>query len=104
MGTINKMINICQKIICPYFSEEGHNYGCQRYAFSSGCHLKSITSLQDNEYALYTDDESLIPLLKVENNRFFQDDSKYTEDLEFQKENPDFFTERSFKVREIQAN
>ncbi|BAT56586.1 unknown protein (plasmid) [Nostoc sp. NIES-3756] len=98
------MINVCQKILCPYFGQQGHNYGCQRYAISSGCHLQLISQLQDNEYALYTDDESLIALLKVENDRFFKEDPKYADDLEFQKENPELFAERSFKVREIQTN
>ncbi|BAB78122.1 hypothetical protein ACN23B_27120 (plasmid) [Anabaena sp. FACHB-709] len=98
------MINVCQKILCPYFGEKGHNYGCQRYALSSGCHLKLITPLQDNEYVLYTDDEELLASFKVENDRFFQEDPKYAEDLEFQRENPELFAERSFKVREIQTN
>ncbi|MBD2468799.1 hypothetical protein [Nostoc sp. FACHB-145] len=96
------MINICQKILCPYFGEKGHNYGCQRYSRSGECHLQSITQIQENEYALYTNDEAILTSLKIENDRFFLEDTKYAEDLEFQQEYPECFNERSFKVKEIQ--
>ncbi|MBD2441342.1 hypothetical protein H6G69_31950 [Nostoc sp. FACHB-110] len=98
------MINVCRVIRCPYFGEQGHSYGCQRYAFSGGCHLKIIAPLQDNEYIVYTDNEELVNSLKVENDRFFLEDEKYSDDLRFQSENPDLFSERSFKVKEIKPN
>lgn len=98
-----RAINICQLIQCPYFNEKSQNYGCQRYGISCQCHLKKARALTSTQYALYASqgDEINVPSIKEENNKFFLNDNKYINDLYFQAENPDFFREKDFKVKEI---
>lgn len=99
-------INICQKINCPYFSEVNGNWGCQRYAVASGCHLTAIAELQSTDYALYVGslDSVDISNLTSQNNHFFLEDPKYKNDLELQEGTDDWFTEKSFKLRNIDSN
>ena len=91
-------MNICQKIQCPYFSDDHRkSYGCRRYLYSRSCHLaigKPHVNLTWSEYYLSVGDASVsdAELLQWqrENNRFFQEDPRYTEDIQFFEENPDW--------------
>lgn len=96
------MINICKSIKCPYFGE-GKYYGCQRYVFSCGCHLRMIKEFVSTEYILCVDESEPVNIqaLEAENNRFFLEDPKYKSDLDFQKTHSDWFGDKSFKVSEI---
>ena len=91
-------MNICQKIQCPYFSDNHRrSYGCQRYPYSKVCHLadgKPHADLTWSEYYLAVPDGSLseAELLQwqKENNRFFLEDPKYTDEVKFFNENSDW--------------
>jgi len=96
--TMTRTINICKKIQCPYFSDDHRkSYGCRRYLYSRGCHLaigKPHVNLAWSEYYLSVGDASIsdAELLQwqKENNRFFQEDPQYTDDILFFEENPDW--------------
>ena len=103
-------MNICQKIQCPYFSNNHRrSYGCQRYQFSRCCHLavaKPHVDLDWSEYYLSVGDASITnsELLQwqSENNRFFLEDPKYSEQTQFFKENADW-AEGTFVPGEIKS-
>jgi hypothetical protein len=83
-------ILICKTIECPYFEPSTkRSYGCQRYSDSAGCHLNSLAVLESSHYTLCTDQEDLIPVLRSENERFFREDIKLKDDLDFLNKNPD---------------
>jgi hypothetical protein len=95
---MSESICICKEIKCPYFCELANGFGCRRYNVSGHCHLIEETNLRNNQYALYTSDRSCIEYLKQKNNTFFSLDEKYRDDLKFQQENADWFTEKDFKL------
>jgi hypothetical protein len=99
-------MNICQAIQCPYSHEKN---GCQRWSRSNFCHLKrSHQDWESNEYWLYTKEtwsNEFRQLVKNENEAFFREDPTYQNDLEFQKEFPELFseTEKRFRLRPLNS-
>ena len=95
-------MNVCKSIECPFFSELTNNYGCQRYAVASMCHLREHSRLSDNQFVLLGElDNNQIQALKAVNNQFCLKDKTYKDKIELQKKNADWLSETEFKVGEI---
>lgn len=96
-------ICICKEIQCPYFNER--LYQCERYGGSNGCHLKFAHPEFDgqNEYALYLEGDIKVDIkgLMLQNNRFFLEDTKYQDDLDFFEKNADWLTPRDFQPKPL---
>lgn len=89
------VINVCEKIECPWYQPETNGFGCQAYAVALHWHLysKHKSKLpQTTQFALYVN-EGETPVLEVfkeENDYFWENSPRYQEDREFIESHPDW--------------